>query len=62
MTFQARRYPKSRISIRLTNENYDFLYLLSVRWDTSIAKALNMVVENSKSGIISCKPLTERTQ
>jgi len=33
---------------RLTNENYDFLYILARRGDTSLAKALNKLIEDRR--------------
>lgn len=62
MTFQARRYPKTGFHFRIADENYDFLYVLARHWDTSIAKALNRVIEEAKSGTTFCNPKMERTQ
>jgi hypothetical protein len=44
--------------MRLTYENYDFLYRLAKREDISIAKALNLVIEE-KSGSTNCFPTGE---
>jgi hypothetical protein len=60
MTSQAKKNPKTAFLVRLTNENYDYLCRVASRMDMSMAKAMNDLIETSKSDITICRSSQER--
>ena len=53
MTTQGQKAAKTHFLCRITNENYDFLYVVARRADVSLAAALNRILANERRKAVS---------